>query len=80
MFTEQGGTERFASIEGITGTIENGELFYQFADDGWGGTGTLHIVFLPNQITVEVLEYKMAEENVIGYGISGDYEMIRAYE
>ena len=80
LFTEQGGTERFASIEGITGTIENGELFYQFADDGWGGTGTLHIVFLPNQITVEVLEYKMAEENVIGYGISGDYEMIRVYE
>ncbi len=27
LFTEQGGTERFASIEGITGEIENGELF-----------------------------------------------------
>lgn len=80
MFTEQGLTERIASIEGITGTIENGELFYEFMDDGWGGTGTLHMVFLPNQITVEVLDYKMAEDNVIGYGISGRYEMIRAYE
>lgn len=77
MFTEQGMTERIASIEEITGTIENGELFYEFTDDGWGGTGTLHIVFLPNQITVEVLDYKMAKENASGYGISGSYEMIR---
>lgn len=80
LFTEQGGTERFASIEGITGEIENGEMFYEFTDDGWGGAGTLHIVFLPNQITVEVLDYKMAEENRIGYGITGTYEMIRAFE
>ncbi len=80
MFTEQGGTERLASIEGITGTIENGELFYEFTDDGWGGAGTLRIAFLPNQITVEVLDYRMSEENASGYGISGSYEMIRAYE
>ncbi len=75
LFTEQGMTERFASVDDIAGTIENGELFYEFEDDGWGGTGTLHITFLPNQINVDVLNYQMAEENVIGYGISGNYEM-----
>lgn len=75
LFTEQGTTERFASVEDIAGTIQNGELFYEFTDDGWGGTGTLHIMFLPNQINVEVLDYQMAEENVSGYGISGIYEM-----
>ena len=75
LFTEQGMTERFASVDDIAGTIENGELFYEFEDDGWGGTGMLHITFLPNQINVDVLNYQMAEENVIGYGISGNYEM-----
>ncbi len=75
LFTEQGMTERFASVDDIAGTIEKGELFYEFEDDGWGGTGTLHITFLPNQINVDVLNYQMAEENVIGYGISGNYEM-----
>ena len=75
LFTEQGMTERIASVEDIVGTIQNGELFYEFTDDGWGGTGTLHITFLPNQINVDVLNYQMAEENAIGYGISGTYEM-----
>lgn len=75
LFTEQGMTERIASVEDIVGTIQNGELFFEFTDDGWGGSGTLHIMFLPNQINVEVLNYQMAEENVIGYGISGTYEM-----
>lgn len=75
LFTEQGITERIASVEDIVGTIQNDELFFEFTDDGWGGAGTLHIMFLPNQINVEVLNYQMAEENVIGYGISGIYEM-----
>ena len=75
LFTEQGMTQRIASVDEITGTIQNGELFYDFTDDGWGGTGTLHIMFLPNQINVDVLNYQMAEENVSGYGISGMYEM-----
>lgn len=75
LFTEQGMTERFASVDDIAGTIQNGELYYEFTDDGWGGTGTLYITFLPNQINVEVLNYQLAEENVIGYGISGSYEM-----
>lgn len=75
LFTEQGVTERIASVDDITGIITDGELFYEFTDDGWGGTGTLHIMFLPNQINVEVLNYQLAEENAIGYGISGTYEM-----
>ena len=75
LFTEQGMTQRIASVDEITGTIQNGELFYDFTDDGWGGTGTLHIMFLPNQINVDVLNHQMAEENVSGYGISGMYEM-----
>ncbi len=75
LYTEQGMTQRIASVDEITGTIQNGELFYDFTDDGWGGMGTLHIMFLPNQINVDVLNYQMAEENVSGYGISGMYEM-----
>ena len=75
LFTEQGMTERIASVEDIVGTIQNGELFFEYADDGWGGTGTLHIMFLPNQINVEVLDYQIAEENASGYGIKGSYEM-----
>ena len=75
LFIEQEMTERIASVEDIVGTIQNGELFFDFTDDGWGGAGTLHIMFLPNQINVEVLNHKIAEENVIGYGVSGNYEM-----
>lgn len=75
LFTEQKNTERIASVEDITGTIQNGELFYEFTDDGWGGSGTLHIMFLPNQINVEVLNHQIAAENAIGYGVSGSYEM-----
>lgn len=75
LFIEQEMTERIASVEDIVGTIQNGELFFDFTDDGWGGTGTLHITFLPNQINVEVLNHQIAEENAIGYGVSGIYEM-----
>ena len=75
LFTEQGTTGLIASVENIAGTIQNGELFYEFTDDGSGCAGTLHITFLPNQINVEVLNHKIAEENVIGYGVSGNYEM-----
>ena len=81
LFIEQEMTERIASVEDIVGTIQNGELFFDFTDDGWGGAGTLHITFLPNQINVEVLNHQIAEENAIGYGVSGTYEMsIREWE
>lgn len=72
---EQEATGQIASVEDIAGTIQNGELFYEFTDDGWGGVGTIHIMFLPNQINVEVLNGQMEEENVIEYGGSGTYEM-----
>ena len=75
LFIEQEMTERIALVEDIVGTIQNDELFFDFTDDGWGGTGTLHITFLPNQINVEVLNHQTAEENAIGYGVSGVYEM-----
>ncbi len=75
LFTEQETTERIASVEDIVGTIQNGELFFDFTDDGWGNAGTIHITFLPNQINVEVLNLQKAEENASGYGISGTYEM-----
>ncbi len=81
LFIEQEMTERIASVEDIVGTIQNGELFFDFTDDGWGGAGTLHITFLPNQINVEVLNHQISEENAIGYGLSGIYEMtIREWE
>ena len=67
--------DMIASVEDIVGTIQNGELFFDFTDDDWGGAGTLHITFLPNQINVEVLNFQNAEENASGYGISGIYEM-----
>ncbi len=75
LFTEQEMSKRIASVEDIVGTIQNGELFFEFTDDGWGGAGTLHITFLPNQINVEVLNLQKAEENASGYGTSGTYEM-----
>ncbi len=74
-FTEQETIGQIASVEDIVGTIQNGELFYEFRDDDWGGEGTLHIIFLPNQINVEVLNLQKTEENASGYGISGLYEM-----
>ena len=81
LFTEQETTGQITSLENIAGTIQNGELFYKFTDDGQGGAGTLHITFLPNQINVEVLNFQNAEENVSGYGTSAIYEMtIREYE
>ncbi len=81
LFTEQETTGQITSVEDIAGTIQNGELFYEFTDDGQGGAGTLHITFLPNQINVEVLRFQNTEENVSGYGTSAIYEMtIREYE
>lgn len=80
MYTQQELTDRVAEIDGIVGTIENGELYYNFADDGFEGSGTLYIQFLEDQIRIEVLDYHMAESNLSGYGISGVYEMTRLSE
>lgn len=77
IFAVQWQTQRIAEVDNITGIIENGELFCTMTDDGWGGTGMLHITFLDDRISIEVLDYEMAEDNAIGYGISGVYELVR---
>lgn len=77
MYTRQGTTERIAEIDNISGEIQNDELFFEFSDDGFGNSGTLHIVFSENTISVEVIDFKMDEENSTGYGISGNYSFIK---
>ena len=79
LFSQQEITERFASIEDISGKIEQGELYFDYADDEWGNSGTLHIQFLCDSIYVEVLNYKKAN-NGSDYGISGSFELIRQRE
>lgn len=80
LFTQQSETERFALIEDISGIIENDELYFDFLEDGWGGTGTLYIRFVDNKIMVEVLNYQIDKENSTGYGINNSYEMLRVTE
>lgn len=77
MYTQQGTTERIAEIDNISGEIQNDELFFEFSDDGFRNSGTLHIVFSENTISVEVIDFKMDEENSTGYGISGNYSFIK---
>lgn len=77
MYTQQGTTERIAEINNISGEIQNDELLFEFSDDGFGNSGTLHIVFSENTISVEVIDFKMDEENSTGYGISGNYSFIK---
>ena len=79
LFSQQEITERFASIAGISGKIEQEELYFDYADDEWGNSGTLHIKFLSDSISVDVLNWKKAD-NGSDYGISGSYELIRQKE
>ena len=79
LFSQQEITQRFASIEDISGKIEQEELYFDYADDEWGNSGTLHIQFLSDSIYVEVLNYKKAE-NGSDYGINGSFELIREKE
>ncbi len=76
LYVQQEITDRFASIENISGKIEQAELYFDYADDEWGNSGTLYIQFLSDSIYVEVLNYKKAE-NGSDYGINGSYELIR---
>lgn len=75
LFSQQEITERFASIEDINGKIEQGELYFDYSDDEWGNSGTLHIQFLSDSIYVDVLNYKKAD-NGSDYGINGSFELI----
>lgn len=79
MYSQQEITERFASIEDISGKIEQAELYYDYSDDEWGNSGTLHIQFLSDSIYVEILHDKEADHDS-DYGISGSFELIREKE
>lgn len=50
LFSQQEITERFAAIEDISGKIEQAELYFDYTDDEWGNSGTLHIQFLSDSI------------------------------
>ena len=76
LFAQQEMTERFAVVEDISGEIEQNELLFDYADDGWGNSGTLHMQFRNDSIYVEILNYCEADGGS-DYGISGYYELIR---
>ena len=63
LFSQQEITERLALIEDISGKIEQAELYFDYTDDGWGNSGTLHIQFLDDSIHVEVLDDKNADND-----------------
>ena len=79
LFAQQEMTERFAVVEDISGEIEQNELLFDYADDGWGNSGTLLMQFRYDSIYVEILFYCEADGGS-DYGISGYYELIRENE
>ena len=79
LFAQQEMTERFAVVEDISGEIEQNELLFDYADDGWGNSGTLHMQFRNDSIYVEILNYCEADGGS-DYGISGYYELTRENE
>lgn len=79
LFAQQEMTEHFAVVEDISGEIEQNELLFDYADDGWGNSGTLHMQFRNDSIYVEILNYCEADGGS-DYGISGYYELIRENE
>lgn len=78
LYSQQGISERIAEIDNIAGNIENNECCFDFVDDGWGGTGTLHIQFVDGKINIEVENYRMDDNNLSGFGINGVYQLVRA--
>ena len=79
LYSQQEITERFASIEDISVKIEQEELYFDYSDDEWGNSGTLHIQFLSDSIYVNVLNYKKADSGS-DYGINGAFELVRQKE
>ena len=79
LFSQQEMTERIAMIEDISGKIEQSELYFDYTDDEWGNSGTLHIQFLGDSIYVEVLNDKNAAHGS-DYGISDAFRLIRGKE
>lgn len=79
LFMQQGTSERITEIDNITGKITNRELNFKYNDDGWGGSGILHITFNNDDaIQIEVQDYKMKDTNLSGYGFSGTYQLQRS--
>ena len=78
LYSQQGTSQRIADIDNITGTIENGQCSYKYKDDGFGGSGTLHIQFSDDVITIEVKNYHMDDKNASGFGISGVYHFTKS--
>lgn len=79
LFSQQEITGRLALVENISGKIEQAELYFDYADDEWGNSGTLHIQFLNDSIYVEALNDKNTD-HVSDYGISGSFWLIREKE
>lgn len=77
IYAQQGGTERFAEIDNISCSIEDGQCVWPFADDGWGNSGTLHIQLKQDAIGITVEDFVLSDENLSGYGISGSYILTR---
>ncbi|MDE6221865.1 MAG: YARHG domain-containing protein [Lachnospiraceae bacterium] len=78
IYAQQGGTERFAEIDGISCSIKDGQCVWPFTDDGWGNSGTLHIQLKQDAIGITVEDFILSDENLSGYGISGTYTLTRS--
>ena len=76
LFVQQTLTERFAGIENISGKIEQNEIFFDYSDDEWGNSGTLHIQFRDESIYLEILNY-CESDGGSDFGIGGTYELIK---
>ena len=76
LFSQEETSERFAEIDDIKGTVTDGKCSYSFADDGWGNSGTHFIHLNDDEVTIEVKDFIMGEDNAIGYGIDGSYDLI----
>ncbi len=80
LYTQTSSFDRFAEVDNITGTIIDGTCTYEFTDDGWDNSGTLLIQLKDNTITIDVEDFVLSEDNVIGYGINGHYDLIKVQD
>ena len=45
---------RFWQREEFSGKIEQAEIYFDYTDDEWGNSGTLHIQFLSDSILIRM--------------------------
>lgn len=76
LYFQQEMTDRFGMVEEIRGEIVEDELYFDYSDDEWGNSATLHILFQDDRILIEVLNVTEAVGGS-AYGINGTYELIR---